>query len=157
MYDKNSKHNERRWSRVELDVFPKEGPMASDVRQGMLGDCYFLAALSAIAEVGQRKCMEKHGKTIENRWKKPVFGGVVLPFPNFSALFRRLLRLSGPIGEPSRLGAMPNKRKAVTLAPMEAVDPSATGLDAKPLPLGVVSLRISSTSMPRTSLIPILI
>ena len=45
-----------RWLRAEealgttVPVFPPTGPLAADVRQGMLGDCYFLAALSAIAE-----------------------------------------------------------------------------------------------------------
>ncbi|CAJ1443174.1 unnamed protein product [Effrenium voratum] len=35
----------------QVPIFPSTGPVPTDVRQGMLGDCYFLAALSSIAEV----------------------------------------------------------------------------------------------------------
>ena len=45
------------WKRIQddglrstkLTIFDKEGVNATDVRQGALGDCYLLAALSALA------------------------------------------------------------------------------------------------------------
>eukprot|EP00435_Cladocopium_sp_Y103_P052521 s374_g16.t1 len=98
---KARRFTELRWLRAEealggntgsLPVFPPEGPMAADVRQGMLGDCYFLAALNVCRSIlaqlstisshprampSKRKSVQKHVKVIGLEVVDPNITGLV--------------------------------------------------------------------------------